>query len=576
LTTPEHLVMTSSRPKLVVVPGFPRLDARHLEALETVFDLEVPGDLAQVGRILRKHPSALLLCALSASHAVQDLATAGGLSALESLADGVGMVDASGIVLWANRRLLAEPEGIRHRFAEACVSALERFNAGARDSSVVQRQVAERVGFSEGDRRIDLLISPASMDPVDATRVASVLALMLDVTDETRRAEKLAAIERAGEELLQLETSTVAELHVAERLRLLEERVIRHVRTILGFDHFELRLTNRETRQLELVIAVGIAPLKIGESIFAQSEGQGISGVVATSGESYLCPDVRVDPHYREGLVNAASSLTVPLRHHDRVIGVFNAESTRRGVFTDDDRVYAEAYGRCVARALHTLDLLVVERFTTSRRAMENVIGEMNPPLEAIEAETQSLLALPGLTPAARQGIARIVDQAARIRERALECAAGPGTILDAEQALHSEKPDPGMIGKRVLVADDQGAIRDTVAAILRQKGCVVTACANGQTTIDALQTAAGAGRPYDLVISDIKMPDRNGYEVFRFAKGAAPNTAVILMTGFGYDPHHSIVRSSQEGLHTFLFKPFHASQLIDEVSKALAPAATC
>ena len=41
-------------------------------------------------------------------------------------------------------------------------------------------------------------------------------------------------------------------------------------------------------------------------------------------------------------------------------------------------------------------------------------------------------------------------------------------------------------------------------------------------------------------------------------------------MTGFGYDPNHSIVRSSQEGLEAFLFKPFRVSQLIEEVHKAL------
>jgi len=44
----------------------------------------------------------------------------------------------------------------------------------------------------------------------------------------------------------------------------------------------------------------------------------------------------------------------------------------------------------------------------------------------------------------------------------------------------------------------------------------------------------------------------------------------VILMTGFGYDPNHSIVRSSQEGLHCFLFKPFQAQQLLDEACKAI------
>ena len=80
----------------------------------------------------------------------------------------------------------------------------------------------------------------------------------------------------------------------------------------------------------------------------------------------------------------------------------------------------------------------------------------------------------------------------------------------------------------------------------------------------------AATGRPFNLVISDVRMPDANGYEVFRATKDANHATPVILMTAFGYDPNHSIVRSSQEGLHCFLFKPFQVSQLLEESHKAL------
>ena len=44
----------------------------------------------------------------------------------------------------------------------------------------------------------------------------------------------------------------------------------------------------------------------------------------------------------------------------------------------------------------------------------------------------------------------------------------------------------------------------------------------------------------------------------------------VILMTGFGYDPNHSIVRASQEGLQAVLFKPFKVEQLLSEIRRAL------
>jgi DNA-binding NtrC family response regulator len=97
-----------------------------------------------------------------------------------------------------------------------------------------------------------------------------------------------------------------------------------------------------------------------------------------------------------------------------------------------------------------------------------------------------------------------------------------------------------------------------------------VTVCADGSQTIEVLRALDSDRDAFDLIVSDIKMPDRSGYEVFRASKEISPSTPVILMTGFGYDPHHSIVRASQEGLQSFLFKPFKAKQLVEEVRKAL------
>jgi DNA-binding NtrC family response regulator len=68
-------------------------------------------------------------------------------------------------------------------------------------------------------------------------------------------------------------------------------------------------------------------------------------------------------------------------------------------------------------------------------------------------------------------------------------------------------------------------------------------------------------------------MPDKTGYDVFAAAHKRNTSTPVILMTGFGYDPNHSIVRASQEGLQAILFKPFKVEQLLGEVRKALQAA---
>jgi DNA-binding NtrC family response regulator len=81
------------------------------------------------------------------------------------------------------------------------------------------------------------------------------------------------------------------------------------------------------------------------------------------------------------------------------------------------------------------------------------------------------------------------------------------------------------------------------------------------------------AAQPFDLVLSDIKMPHKNGYEVFAAVRSRQPACPVILITGFGYDPNHSIVRASKEGLAGVLFKPFKVEQLLEEIRRALGGA---
>ena len=125
---------------------------------------------------------------------------------------------------------------------------------------------------------------------------------------------------------------------------------------------------------------------------------------------------------------------------------------------------------------------------------------------------------------------------------------------------------------KRVLVADDEPRVRKIIGDILRHHGCEVTIVDSGSSAIATLEASSRQEIPaFDLVLSDIKMPDKTGYEVFSAARLSRADLPVILMTGFGYDPHHSIVRASQNGCKQVLFKPFEASLLLDEVRKALS-----
>ena len=72
------------------------------------------------------------------------------------------------------------------------------------------------------------------------------------------------------------------------------------------------------------------------------------------------------------------------------------------------------------------------------------------------------------------------------------------------------------------------------------------------------------------LVLTDIAMPDMDGYELFWRVKDYDENLPVIMMTGFGYDPNHVLVRAKVDGLKDVLFKPFDTDILVGLIDKLL------
>lgn len=71
-----------------------------------------------------------------------------------------------------------------------------------------------------------------------------------------------------------------------------------------------------------------------------------------------------------------------------------------------------------------------------------------------------------------------------------------------------------------------------------------------------------------DILLSDIAMPDMNGYQLFARTKEYNPQLPVILMTGFGYDPNHVVVHAKKDGLQDVLFKPFPLAKLSALIDK--------
>src|ERR1044071_413477 len=118
----------------------------------------------------------------------------------------------------------------------------------------------------------------------------------------------------------------------------------------------------------------------------------------------------------------------------------------------------------------------------------------------------------------------------------------------------------------KVLIADDSIAVRKVAERLLTEAGMGVTLAANGEEALAYL-----AKETPDLVVSDVIMPDRSGYEVCAFvrARRALANTPVLLISGIVNDEVTKQAESCQaDGV---LKKPFQGTSLKDRVLELLA-----
>jgi CheY-like chemotaxis protein len=115
----------------------------------------------------------------------------------------------------------------------------------------------------------------------------------------------------------------------------------------------------------------------------------------------------------------------------------------------------------------------------------------------------------------------------------------------------------PGTAGSRVLLAEDDDALRRLLAAVLARDGYDVVEAADGVDLVarieEALATRAARSEPF-LVLADIQMPRLSGLDVAAILRCASCAIPVVLMTAFGDEETHSEAR--ELGVVALLDKP--------------------
>ena len=121
-----------------------------------------------------------------------------------------------------------------------------------------------------------------------------------------------------------------------------------------------------------------------------------------------------------------------------------------------------------------------------------------------------------------------------------------------------------------ILVVDDSPAVRENLSELLTAEGYEVDSCAGGKEALQFLQE-----RTYDVVLTDLSMPDVDGMAVLSYLAEHFPETSCIIITGFG--TIQTAVDAMRVGAYDYLCKPVESQQILHgcgQVAGTSAPAA--
>ena len=117
---------------------------------------------------------------------------------------------------------------------------------------------------------------------------------------------------------------------------------------------------------------------------------------------------------------------------------------------------------------------------------------------------------------------------------------------------------------RKILVVDDEDALRTVLSGELVSEGYEVRTAADGDDAISSLQKDG-----CDLVLLDIKMPRMNGFEVLKFIKEKFPKTKVVMLTGFA--DLKNAIESKKLGAEDFVSKPYDLVDLLTTIERVLS-----
>ena len=135
-----------------------------------------------------------------------------------------------------------------------------------------------------------------------------------------------------------------------------------------------------------------------------------------------------------------------------------------------------------------------------------------------------------------------------------------------SEAAVVSRRTGENLLPSQgsVLIIDDEAEIRESLETLLELEGFAVDGAPDGEAGLAKL-----GERPFDLVLLDLALPDRNGIDLLPEIRALDPQLSIIMITAYG--TVEDAVRAMQAGASNFLQKPWDNEKLLADVKTALA-----
>jgi excisionase family DNA binding protein len=150
-----------------------------------------------------------------------------------------------------------------------------------------------------------------------------------------------------------------------------------------------------------------------------------------------------------------------------------------------------------------------------------------------------------------------------RFRKRDLDRWIEEQTGRQKVQEHNDSAAVPSAQRPRVLVADDEPGVCETLVSILALAECDVDVVHDGSAAVERVRSTA-----YDLVITDLSMPGRDGLDVAREAKRFRPGIKVLIVTG--YPSQSSAIDAVNIGVNGYIVKPFRPMDVLIAAARAL------